>query len=357
MNFIILSFSLIQQTILQKKVDFKLMAFVNSGGSVVAGVVALYLALHGFGVWSIVWQLLIKSLINSLFLWIFSTWRPLAVFDFNVLKELFGYGSKLTIAGLIYTVFQNLYFNIIGKLFPIDALGLYTRASQLQDFPVKTGTSIFNRVVFPVFSAIKDDKERLLNAIRKSLKSIVFIMYPVIFGLMAVSDQLIIVLFTEKWISVSLYFRLLLITGVFYVFQVIFGEVLKTTGKSNLVLRIELLTKSIWIISIVITYRWGISAIIIGQIFTSAIGWIITTHYVNSLVGYTLWKQLKDIGSYLVISILMYLVVLLIAGLISQTLISLILSSTAGAVFYLLSAWILNLEEAQEFKKVINRNK
>lgn len=356
LNFIILSFSLIQQTILQKKVDFKLMAFVNSGGSVVAGVVALYLALHGFGVWSIVWQLLIKSLINSLFLWIFSSWRPLAVFDFNVLKELFGYGSKLTIAGLIYTVFQNLYFNIIGKLFPIDALGLYTRASQLQDFPVKTGTSIFNRVVFPVFSAINDDKERLLNAIRKSLKSIVFIMYPVIFGLMAVSDQLIVVLFTEKWISVSLYFRLLLITGVFYVFQVIFGEVLKTTGKSNLVLRIELLTKSIWILSIVITYRWGISAIIIGQIFTSAIGWIVTTHYVNSLVGYSLLKQLKDIGSYLVISILMYLVVIFIAGLISQTLISLIISSTIGAVFYLLAAWILNLEEAQEFKRVINRN-
>ena len=353
LNFIILSFGLIQQTILQKRVDFKLMAYVNSGGSVVGGVVALYLALHGFGVWSIVWQLLTKSLVNSLFLWIFSTWRPLAVFDFNVLKELFGYGSKLTVAGLIYTVFQNLYFNIIGKLFPIDALGLYTRASQLQDFPVKTGTSVFNRVVFPVFTAIKDDKARLLNAIRKSLKTIVFIMYPVIFGLMAVSDQLIVVLFTEKWISASIYFKLLLITGIFYIFQVINGEILKTKGKSNLVLKLEIITKLVWILSIVITFRWGIEAIIFGQIVTSALAWLITTFYISSLVGYTLWLQLKDVFVYLVLSIVMYIIVVLISRFFNNSLTSLIVSSITGSVFYVVVAWILKLEEIKEAKNIL----
>jgi teichuronic acid exporter len=354
---VILSFSLIHQTILQKKVNFKLMAYVNSGGSILAGIVALFMAVRGYGVWSIVCQILIKSLFTTISLWIFSSWKPLMAFDFTVLKELFGYGSKLTAAGLIYTVFQNLYYNIIGKLFPIESLGLYTRASQLQEFPVKTGASIFNRVVFPVFTTIQHDKERLLNAIRKSMKSMIFVMFPVIFGLIAVADRLIVILFTEKWISSSLYFKLLLLTGVFYIFQVINGEVLKTTGKSGLVLKLEIVTKSIWILSIFITYRWGISAIIIGQIITSAIAWLITTYYISALVGYSLWKQLRDISGYLVISILMYLIVIIIARFISNPLISLVFSSIIGSLFYFAAAWLFKIDEMQEIKKIFSAPK
>ena len=350
LNFILLSFGLIQQVVLQKKVDFKLMSFVNVASSLVAGIVALYIALKGFGPWAIVVQILAKSFITSLLLWIFNKWRPIFVFDWLSLKELFGYGSKLTAAGLIYTIFQYLYFNIIGKLFPVAALGFYTRAMQLQEFPVKTGASIFNRVLFPVFTTIQDDRERLLKAIRKSLKSMVFVMFPVIFGLMAVSDQLIVVLFTERWISASIYFKLLLLTGIFYIFQVINGEVLKTKGKSDLVLKLEIVTKSIWILSIMITYRWGISAIIIGQIITSVVSWIITTFYISALVGYSLWKQLKDMFIYFVLSLIMYLIVILIARFINNPFISLLITSFIGSVFYLVAGWLLKLDEIHEIK-------
>ena len=154
-NFIILSFSLIQQTILQKKVDFKLLAYVNIAGSLLAGVLALIMAYKGFGVWAIVFQILVKSFITSFLLWIYNKWRPVFAFSWISLRELFNYGSKLTGAGLIYTIFQYFYYNVIGKLFPVEALGFYTRAAQLQEFPVKTIASIFHRVAFPVFSAIQ----------------------------------------------------------------------------------------------------------------------------------------------------------------------------------------------------------
>src|SRR5690606_5692901 len=135
-----------------------------------------------------------------LLLWIFNKWRPLLSFSWKSLKELFNYGSKLTLAGLIYTIFQYLYFNIIGKLFPVASLGFYTRAVQLQEFPVKTITSVFSRVVFPVFSTIQNENERLKNAVRKTLRTMVFFTFPLLFGLIAVSDQLIEVVLTEKWL-------------------------------------------------------------------------------------------------------------------------------------------------------------
>lgn len=357
LNFIILSFSLIQQVLLQKRVDFKLLAFINIAGSFLAGGLSLYAAMKGMGAWAIVLQMLVKSFFTSLFLWVFNKWRPLFAFSWVSLKELFNYGSKLTAAGLIYTIFQYFYFNVIGKLFPLASLGFYTRAVQLQEFPVKTLGSIFNRVVFPIFSTIQNNNERLKNAVSKTLRTMVFFTFPLLFGLIAVADQLIEVVLTEKWLPASDYFKLLCAMGLFYSFQVINGEVLKTKGKSNWVLKLEVITKTILVINIFITYRWGITAIILGQIMVVVTAYLIGTYYVWKLIGYTLWQQLRDISPYLVLSTAMYVVVVFISRLISNPTMALILMVIAGAVVYVGGAWALKLGEIQEVKKMLNKSK
>lgn len=313
LNFIILSFSLIQQTILQKKVDFKLLAGVNVAGSLLAGAVALIMAYKGFGVWSLVLQILIKSFITSFLLWILNKWRPALVFSWQSLKELFNYGSKLTGAGLIYTIFQYFYFNVIGKLFPVEALGFYTRAAQLQEFPVKTIGSIFQRVAFPVFATIQDENERLKNAVGKTLRTMAFFNFPILIGLIAVADNLIEVVMTEKWLPAADYFKLLCLIGLFYSFHVVSGEILKTKGKSNWVLKIEIITKSIMVINIFITWRWGITAIILGQMVAVIVTHLLDSWYVWKSIGYSLWQQLKDVFAYFVLSVFMYLFAVIIS--------------------------------------------
>ncbi len=353
LNFILLSFGLIQQVVLQKKVDFKLMSFVNVASSLVAGIVALYMAVKGFGPWAIVVQILAKSFVTSLLLWIFNRWKPVFIFDWLSLKELFNYGSKLTAAGLIYTIFQYLYFNIIGKLFPVASLGFYTRASQLQDFPVKTLGSVFNRVAFPVFSAIREDNERLKNAVRKTLRTMVFFNFPMLLGLIAVADPLIEVVLTEKWLPASGYFKLLCLIGLFYSFQVVNGEILKTKGRSDWVLKLEIISKTVMIISILITWRWGITAIILGQMFTALVSYLIGSYYVWKLIGYSIWQQIQDVFVYIALSGSMYLFVIIISHFIGTPIISLIVMSFAGVTFYLSAAWILKLEEMQEVRKIL----
>ncbi|GAB1453585.1 lipopolysaccharide biosynthesis protein [Draconibacterium sp.] len=353
LNFIILSFSLIQQTVLQKKVDFKLLTYVNVAGSLIAGFIALYMAIKGYGAWAIVFQILVKSFITSALLWFFNKWRPLMVFSWNSLKELFNYGSKLTVASLIYTIFQYLYFNIIGKLFPVASLGFYTRAVQLQEFPVKTIASVFNRVAFPIFSTIQNDNERLKNAARKTLRTMVFFTFPLLFGLIAVADELIEVVLTEKWLPASDYFKLLCFMGLFFSFQVINGEILKTKGKSGWVLKLEVITKTILLINIFITYRWGITAIIWGQMVVVLVAWVIGSFYVGKLIGYSIWQQIKDVYVYFVLSILMYLLAIIILYFIDNPFISLGLVSVGGASFYLLGAKVMGLDQIQELETLI----
>lgn len=355
LNFILLSFSLIQQTVLQKRVDFKLLTYVNVAGSLIAGVIALYMAIKGFGAWAIVIQILAKSFITSVLLWIFNKWRPLLAFSWISLKELFNYGSKLTAASLIYTVFQYFYFNVIGKLFPVALLGFYTRAVQLQEFPVKTLGSVFNRVVFPIFSTIQNDNERLKNAVRKTLKTMVFFTFPVLFGLIAISDQLIEVVLTEKWLPASDYFKLLCLVGLFYTFQVINGEVLKTKGKSDWILKLEIITKTILVINIFITWRWGIIAIIWGQMVVVIAAWLIGSLYVWKLIGYSVLQQLKDIFIYLALSVAMYFILTQISNLIVNTLFALIVMTATGVILYVSAAWILKLDEMLEVKQILNK--
>lgn len=354
LNFILLSFGLIQQTVLQKKVDFRLLAYINIASSLVGGITALFMAMRGFGVWALVWQILIKSLVTSALLWIYNNWRPVFVFSWISLKELFGYGWKLTGAGLIYTVFQYFYYNVIGKLFPVDALGLYTRAAQLQEFPVKTIGGIFQRVAFPVFASIKDENERLKNAMRKTLRTMVFINFPMLFGLIAVSDQLIEVVLTEKWLPASDYLKLLCLIGLFYSFQMMNGEMLKTKGKSNWILNIEIITKSIMVMNIFITWRWGIAAIILGQMVAVLVAYLLGTFYIWKLIGYSIWQQLKDVFVYFALSFFMYLIIILVSQFINNPMISLIITTTTGVTFYFCAAWVLKIEEIGELRKIIN---
>jgi len=140
---------------------------------------------------------------------------------------------------------------------------------------------------------------------------------------------------------------------LFYSFQVVNGEILKTKGRSDWVLKLEIISKAVMVISILITWRWGITAIILGQIFTTMIAYLIGSYYVWKLIGYSLAQQFKDIFVYLALSVSMYLLVILISRFIENQLFSLLAMSISGAVFYFVAAWILKLEEIQEAKKIL----
>lgn len=348
LNFIILSFGVIQQTILYKKFDIKTLAKVNFIGSLLGGILSLILALKGFGVWAIVVQILSKNIISTALLWIFNSWRPIWVFSMGSIKSLFNYGSKIMIAGLLYSIFQNLYFVIIGKIFPIVTLGYYTRAVQLSEFPVTTVSSIFQRITFPVFSILQDETERLKNAVRKSLRTIVFILYPVMFGLMASSDIFIELMFSAKWLPASIFFKLLCILGLLYPFLVINDEVLKAKGRSGLLLKLQIISKVIIVINFVITYRWGISAIIIGQIVSVFITFSINAWITGRLITYSQLQQLRDTFPYLLISLIMGILISFIPGLIPDKILALSLMVFSGIVLYGILAYISKMAELKE---------
>ena len=334
-NFIFAAFGLIQLTLMTKRMDFKTQAKVRLIAVTGSGVVGVSMALLNFGIWSLVAQSLSATLFNSLLLWLFSSWRPSRDFSTSALRELFGFSSRMLASGVLDTIFRNLYNVVIGKLFLPADLGYYTRANSLQQIPAQTLTGVITKVTFPLFSELQNDAARMKNGFKKAIRAIALINFPLMFGLMATAGPLVLTLLGEKWRPVIPYLQLLAVVGLFNPLSAINLNVLLAKGRSDLFFRLEIIKKTLVVLILLVTWRWGIQAIIIGQIVSVIIAYILNGHYNSILVGYPFTSQLLDLSPYLLISAAMGGIVFLFNWLpISSQLLLLILQVTAGAIIY-----------------------
>jgi len=305
LTILINAFGLIQNTILTKQIDFKTQTKVSLIAAILSGIIGITMAIEGFGVWSLVAQQVSSSCFRTISLWLFSPWRPSFIFSFKSLREMFGFGSRLLASGLLNQIFENIYLVAIGKLFSAADLGFFTRAQTFQAVPSHTLGHMVGRVTFPVFSTIQDDQARLKKGFQKALTTMVLINFPMMIGLAIIARPLVLMLLTEKWAECIPYLQLLCIAGLLYPVHVINLNLLQALGRSDLFLRLEIIKKVLIVINIAITWRWGIIAMIYGMMVTSVIAYYLNSYYTGVLIGYSIWEQLRDMYSYLIMALLM----------------------------------------------------
>jgi teichuronic acid exporter len=305
LNLVINAFGLIQISLLTKHIDFKTQLKVSLLSTFFSGMIGIVMAYDGFGVWSLVAQSLSQNLFRTCLLWFIISWRPSWAFSFQSLRTLFAFGSKLLFSGLLDTIFQNIYFAIIGKFFSPADLGFYARAQGVQQLPVQIITESVSRVTYPVFSSIQEDKLRLKTGVRKALTSMAMLNFPVMIGLAVVAEPLIRVLLTNKWLPCVQYLQILCVVGMLYPLHAINLNVLSAQGRSDLFFKLEVLKKILIVVAIAITYRWGIATMIVGQVVTSIIAFYINGYYTSKLLDYSISQQIKDVTPLLLISSIM----------------------------------------------------
>jgi O-antigen/teichoic acid export membrane protein len=312
LTIVINSFGMIQTSLLRKRIDFKTQTKVSLVASVVSGIVGISLATKGFGVWSLAVQQISSSLLSTIFLWFFNTWRPAFVFRVKSLYEMFSFGSRLLISGLLNQIFDNIYLLVIGKVFSATDLGFFTRAKTLNELPSLTLSGMVGRVTFPVFSTLQDEPARLKHGLKKALTALVLVNFPMMVGMAVVAKPLVLVLLTEKWLPCVPYLQLLCLVGLLFPLSVMNLNVLQAMGRSDLFLRLEIIKKILITISIAITWRWGIVAMIYGQIVVSLLSYYLNSYYNGVLLGYPIQEQIVDLFSYLAAAVVMGLAVYLI---------------------------------------------
>lgn len=301
---VINAFGIVQRTLLVKEVDFKAQTKISLIASVTSGFIGVGMALKGFGVWSLVSQQISRQLLNAIFLWVFNTWRPAWEFSKQSFQELFGFGSKLLVSGLIDTIYTNIYYLIIGKFYSAVQLGQYTRAEQFKSVFSSNMTTVVQRVSYPLLCSIQDDAERLKLTYQRVIKTTMLVTFACMLGLAAIAKPLILILIGAKWLPAVAFLQIICFAGMLYPLHAINLNMLMVKGRSDLFLKLEILKKFIAVIPIGLGIYYGIEFMLWGSVFISFAGYFINSYYSAMLINYSTWSQIKDIFPTFIVSFL-----------------------------------------------------
>ena len=361
-EFIITSFSLVQTTILTKKMDFKKLMIIRLPSTIIGGIFGIYMAYTGWGVWSLVIQQISSKLAFSIQIWIYSKWTPSLTFDLQEAKNLFSFGSRLMVSGILDTVYKNIYLVVIGKFFAMAEVGYYFEANKIKDLPITNISRALDTVTYPLLSEIQNDTKRLVRAYKKILQQVTFWIFPIMVGAIILAQPLFKVFLTEKWLPAVPYFQLLCITGMMYPVSAYNLNILKVRGRSDLFLKLEIFKKIIITIGIIISLPFGVMALVLTQSIISILSLFINIYFSGKLIDYGFWKQIGDLKQIIIVTLLMGLIMFGIqySSVIKGAILQIIVIGNIGLLSYLLISYFMNISALFEFKsifipKIINR--
>lgn len=315
---IIQGLAIVQRTKLMISLRFKEFTQINLIAVCISGFLGITLAWHGMGVYALLCQNISMQLLCTMGLWFKVKWKPDLVFSTDSFKQLFSFGSKLLISGMMHRIYTNLYSLIIGKFYAVADVGFFTKANSLSKLPSVQFTTIITQVSYPALCNLQNDDEKLKKQFYKYLRLNCFVVFPAMVILASISKPLISVVLTERWLDMVPYMQILCIAYMFEPIQRFNWYILNVKGRSDLSLSSEAIKKSIAIFLLIIALQFGVVYICYSILLYSIIDIVITIHFVKKVLPWGYWDEFKQIYPYLIASVISGAEILLINSMVSN---------------------------------------
>lgn len=339
---IINSLCVVQSAQFAIRLDFKTPAKLAVITNIFSGVVGIFLAYCGYGVWALVFQQIAGNFLNGILLWILAGWHPTLEFSRDSFRYLWSYGSKILASSLIQQVYDNLYPLVIGKFFSARQLGLYSRAQGFATLPSSNISGILGNVSFPILSKINNDSLRLMRIYRQMIETAAFIIFPLMLGLFAIADPLVKVLLNQQWYDCIIILQLLCCALLWQPISAINLSILKVIGRTDIILKLEIIKRIAGIFSIVCSIPFGIIGMCIGYMILYMFCFILNTIYISKITNTPIRLYFIDIMPPLLASIAMCIIVLSIISFVESNVLAIIVGITIGILcYYLFSLFFL----------------
>lgn len=334
------SLGIVQQTVMTKKMDFKTQAIISAISTFVSGFIGVWMAYSGYSVWALVFQQVSAALMRTALLWFYGDWRPLFIWSSDSLKYLWNFGNKIIIIGLLDSIFNNIYAFVIGKRYNSNDLGNYTRAQHFADLPINNLGGIVQKVTLPLLSEIQNENSRLGLIYLKLIEMTALLIIPLMFGLAAMAEPLIITLLGIEWIGCVLLLQILCIARIWTPFNGINVNLLQIKGRTDLLLKLDIAKKIVFTLVIGLTYNFGVPFLVGGFAIYTFLGFIINTYYTKRIIGVSFFMQLKTIIPSILISTVMLSLILLFNKLVLSQWLKLLLDIVlCGTIYFSLMFW------------------
>ncbi len=347
----------VQNTIFTREFRFRLLSQATFVASLVAGGVAIAMALAGCGVWSLVGQRIATLAVKTLILWIRSDWRPSLRFTMKPVREMAPFSFRLLTTDLISSIYNNISQMFIGKIYSADALGFFNQAQKFKDLPLTSAMQSVQSVTYPALSQIGDQREKFAESYRQVLMVVAFMLFPVMVGITAIAEDLFALLLGEKWMPTVPYLQILCLTGLFQPLAMIAYNILKVKSDGGIILRLEIAKKALMTLILALTIPHSIKAVAWGLVVISfcefAINFVASMRY-TALSG---WRMVRTLLPTMIITAAMYASVVFVGDVMSDTgvAIRVIAEIATGVVVYILLAFGFRLEAATEIKSLLSK--
>lgn len=336
----------IQRAWIQKRMLFKRFFISTSFGTIISAVVGISMAYMGAGAWALVGQYLTNSFIDTVVLFITNDWRPKLQFSFDRAKQMLSYGWKVLLTTVVYTVEGDLRSLIVGKQFGSADLAYYDQGKKFPNLLVSNINTSISNVMFPVLSKNQDNRERMKAICRRSIKTSTYLLAPLLLGLIAVSNEFVRVILSDKWLPCVPFLQILTLVYLVRPLTTTDQQAIMSTGRSDLTLRIMIAVNvtDVILLLIAVFAMKSVIMIAVGALLTEVVSMALFMKYVKKCIGYTYLEQLSDIAPSLLLAISMGVIVYLVGKINVNVIIVLFLQVVLGAGYYLAMSCILHFE-------------
>lgn len=331
-------YNTIQHAYVSRHMLFKRFFFSTLVGTVSSGVVGIGMAYAGYGIWALVAQYFVNTVMDTLVLACTVSWHPRLLFSWKAAKSLMNYGSKILFADLSGTFFGQLRSFVIGKVYSPTDLAYYNRGQQLPQLMTTNVSASIMTVLFPAISNEEENIERVKQMSKRALQMMSYIMFPLLCGIAMVARPLVLVLYTEKWSDCIIFVQLLCISSVVSLISMTSLQTIKAIGRSDIVLKLEVIKKPVYLILLLAGVYYGIVAIAVTMVIYELYSTIVNMIQLEKYVSYSIKEQCMDIMPAFLMTLTMALVVLFLPLPVESAFAQLVLKAFTGGIVYLLES-------------------
>ena len=337
----------VQLAKVSRDMDFRKVFFGNLAGIIVSGIIGIIIALAGGGLWALVAQNLLNILVACIVMRFMVKLKIRFICNFNRVKVLFSYGWKLLLSSLIDTLYQDIRSLFVGKKYDSGTLGYYDRGKQFPHFIINAINLTVQSVMLPAMAAEQDERKHIKNMMRNSITISSYIIFPMMAGLAGISEPLVRLILTDKWLPCVPYMQIYCFTFALYPVHSCNLQAINAIGRSDLYLKLEIIKKTIGFISLIFATTCFDSpiAIAVTGIFTSLISCFVNASPSKKMVGYSYFEQIRDILPPLILSFIVFIIVYLISILNINIILMLCIQIFVGIISYILLSLLFKVKE------------
>lgn len=347
------SLSIVQVAQFTANLKIKTIATVNVCTQIPMGLIGIYFAYQGFGIWTLVIQQVGSSFLKTTLLWILSKWRPSLVFNRNSFNYLFNFGWKLLSANLLGSLFNEIYSFFIGRFIGTSQLGLYSKANHLAIQPRQILVNVINRVVLPILVETQGNTDKVRSVYSRLIQIVCFVVFPVYFLLITIAKPLILFLWTEKWEGAIVLFMICCSGFCWGPISSLNFSLLQLLNRTDLTLKLEFLKKPICLVMLLCGVPFGLVGVVVSASLYNIVAALVNMYPTKHLLNYSYLLQFRDIVVYLAAAVISFVIAYFSFYFISNNILSICVGSFVYLIIYLLISYMFKMSAFKELKNII----